>query len=265
MISLFLLKPLLALLFITISCSVLGVFVLWKKLAYFGDGLSHSILLGFVLGVAFDVNQIVALAGFSLFFAFLVNFASQNSYFSKDTIIAISSYFCISTAIILNDVLGKNLNLGAYVFGDILTVGNQEIYALAIVSIVAIIYSTFAFKRVLLINIHSDLAKIDGIKTQFWKLSFLILLALTISFSVKIVGIFLMTALLILPAAIARIFSSSAKQMMILSLIIGLITALTSFKIADTYDLTISSSIIASFCIIFASGLIVRKCRINIK
>lgn len=259
MISLFLLKPFLALLLITLSCSLLGVFVLWKKLAYFGDGLSHSILLGFVLGAAFDFNQIAALACFSLFFAFLINLTSRNSYFSKDTLIAISSYFCISLAIIFNDVFNQNLNLGTYVFGDILTVGDQEIYSLTAVAITTIAYVIFAFRRILLTNINSDLAKIDGIKTQFWNLSFLILLSLTISFSVKIVGVFLMTALLILPAAIARIFSSSAKQMMILSLVISCITAIIAFKFADNYNLTISSSIIATFSIIFISSLIFKK------
>ena len=259
MISLFLLKPFLALLFITISCSLLGVFVLWKKLAYFGDGLSHSILLGFVLGALFDYGQIASLAFFSLFFAFLVSLTSRNSYFSKDTVIAISSYFCIALAIILNDIFAQNLNFNSYVFGDILTVGNQEIYALAIISILTIIYTFFAFRKILLININSDLARIEGIRTQFWNLSFLILLSLTISFSVKIVGVFLMTALLVLPAAIARIWSFSAKQMMFLSAFISLISAIISFKVADSYNLTISSSIIATFCIIFLSSLFIKK------
>ena len=162
-------------------------------------------------------------------------------------------------AIILNDIFAQNLNFNSYVFGDILTVGNQEIYALAIISILTIIYTFFAFRKILLININSDLARIEGIRTQFWNLSFLILLSLTISFSVKIVGVFLMTALLVLPAAIARIWSFSAKQMMFLSAFISLISAVISFKVADSYNLTISSSIIATFCIIFLSSLFIKK------
>jgi len=255
----FLIKPFLALTLITLSCCLLGVFVLWKRLAYFGDGLSHSILLGFTLGVIFDANQISALITFALFFAILVGLAAKNSYFSKDTIIAISSYFCISLAIILNDVFGKNINLGTYVFGDILTVGNQEIWALLAIFIITIFYVILAFRKILLININADLAKIDGIKIQFWNLSFLILLAITIALSVRIVGILLMTALLVLPAAIARIFALSAKQMLILSLIIGFFTAILSFKIADNYNLAVGSSVIATFCIIFICSLFFKK------
>ncbi len=255
MIEAFLIKPFLALILITISCSLLGIFVLWKKLAYFGDGLSHSILLGFVLGAIFSSNQISALIIFAFFFACLVEIISINRFFSKDTIIAISSYFCIAAAIILNDFFHQNLNLGSYVFGDILTVGNVDIKALAIVTTIAIIYTIFAFRKILLININADLARIDGVKITFWNLSFTILLALTIALSVRIVGVFLMTALLILPAAIARIFCVSAKQMMILSLLIGICVTSFSFKLASNLDLTISAVIIATFCVIFLCSL----------
>lgn len=259
MIEAFLIKPFLALTLITLSCSLLGVFVLWKRLAYFGDGLSHSILLGFILGALFDINQMLALIIFSLLFAILVGLASRNSYFSKDTIIAISSYFCISLAIILNDLFNQNINLGTYVFGDILTVGHQELWSLCIISIVTIIYSIYAFRKILMININADLAKIDGVKVQFWNLSFLILLAITIALSVKIVGILLMTALLILPAAISRIFAISAKQMIIFSLIIGCSISTLSFKLADIYNLAVGSSIISGFCIIFILSLSLKK------
>jgi zinc transport system permease protein len=159
----------------------------------------------------------------------------------------------------LNDVFNKDINLGTYVFGDILTVGNQEIWGLIAIFIITIFYVIFAFRKILLININSDLAKIDGIKIQFWNLSFLILLAITIALSVRIVGILLMTALLVLPAAIARIFALSAKQMLILSLIIGLFNAILSFKIADNYNLAVGSSVIATFCVIFIFSLFLKK------
>lgn len=255
MIETFLIKPFLALILIAICCSLLGIFALWKKLAYFGDGLSHSILLGFVLGAIFDSSQISALIIFAFFFACLVEIISRNKLFGKDSLIAISSYFCIALAIILNDIFHKDLNLGSYVFGDILTVGNTDIQALAIVSTIAIIYTIFAFRKILLININADLARIDGIKITFWNLSFTILLAITIALSVRIVGVFLMTALLVLPAAIARIFSISPKQMLVLSLIFGLGVTSFSFKLASSFDLTISAVIIAVFCVIFFCSL----------
>jgi zinc transport system permease protein len=254
-----LIKPFFAVILIAISCSGFGVFVLWKKLSYFGDALSHSILLGLVIGTIFEINQLSMLIIFAFIFSLLVGFISQNRYFSKDTIIMISSYFCIAVAIILNDVWIKNFNFTSYIFGDILTVGSQDIQVLAAITVIVIFYIIFAFKKILLINSSQDLAKIEGIKTEFWNISFLILLALVIALSVRIIGVFLMTALLILPAAIARIFSSSAKQMMMLSLTIGTSVSALSFKLASNYDLTVSSTIIATFSLIFIFSLLFKK------
>lgn len=237
----------------------MGVFVLWKKLAYFGDGLSHSILLGFILGTLFDVNQILLLVSFSLFFAILVSLFAKNNYFSKDTIIAISSYLCISLALILSHNSVGHIDFESYITGDVTIAKNQELYYLAAICIFSIFYTIFAFKKILLMNVNQDFAAIEGIKTKLWDLSFLILLSLVISFSIKITGVFLMTALLVLPAAIARIFSSSAKQMMILSLIIGVITAIFSFNFATNYELAISPTTISTFCFIFIFSFIIKK------
>lgn len=259
MIEAFLIQPFLAVIFIAISCSLLGVFVLWKKLSYFGDALSHSVLLGLMLGVIFEASQISAVIIFAFIFAFLVWSISQNRYFSKDTIIMISSYFCVALAIICNDIWVKNFNFASYIFGDVLTVSNQETQALAAITLLTIFYVIFSFRKILLININQDLARIEGVKTEIWNLSFLILLAVIIALSVRIVGIFLMTALLILPAAIARIFAISARQMMLLSLVIGVVVSALSFKVASNYDLTVSSTIIVIFSVIFMSSLLAKK------
>ena len=259
MLEIFLINPFIAVILTTISCSLLGVFVLWKKLSYFGDALSHAILLGLACGVFFEINQIYALIIFAFLFSFLVSSISQNRYFSKDTIVMILSYFSIALAIILNDISLQNLNFSSYIFGDVLTVGSQEIQALAVITILVIFYIIFSFKKILLINTNQDLAKIEGIKTEFWNLSFLILLAVVIALSVRIVGVFLMTALLILPAAIARIFSLSAKQMMILSLGVGVLISAASFKVAIAYNTTVGSTIIAIFSVVFIVSLLLKK------
>lgn len=259
MIEAFLIKPFLAIILIAAICAILGVFSLWKKLAYFGDGLSHAMLLGFILGAMLDVNHILITILFAIFFAALIGLIGKTRHFSKDTLIAIISYFCISVAIILNGIFVKNINLNSYIFGDVLIINDQELLALTIIAATAIIYAIFAFKKILLININQDLATIAGIKTNFWNLSFLILLAIAIAISVKIVGILLMTALLILPAAIARIFSTSPKQMMFLSLIFSCLAAVFSFNLANKYDVTISSVTIATLSSSFILGLFIKK------
>lgn len=261
----FLLKSLIAIIFISIASSLLGVFVLWKRLAYFGDSLSHSILLGLVLGAMFEQNQMVMLVLFSIIFAVILALCSNSRYFSKDTIIMILSYSCIALAVVLNDIFLQDFQFTSYIFGDILTVGSQEIYALFAIMTTVICYVIFSFKKILLINVNRDFAAIEGVKTELWDISFLAITSLVIACSVQIVGIFLMTALLILPAAIARIFSTSAKQMMILSLVISIVTCLLSFEIANLYDLSISSMVVVVFAIIFMISLGVNKVLMHVK
>lgn len=259
MLEVFLIKPFFAIVLIAISCGLFGVFVLWKKLAYFGDSLSHSILLGLALGTLTSLNQVLVLTLFAIVFALLTGLILENRYFSRDTIIAALSYFCVALAVLVNDLWIKNFNFNSYIFGDILTAGSDEIQLLAIVCSAAVFFTIFAFKKILLINVNQDLARIEGIKVELWNWLFLILLALIIALSVRIVGVFLMTALLILPAAIARIFAASARQMMVLSGIISAIISALSFKLASSYDLTISSTIIAIFAIILLGSLLFKK------
>lgn len=233
--------------------------MLWKKLFYFGDAMSHAILLGLVMGAFFNINQVISLAIFAILFAAITQFLSQTRYFSRGLIVMILSYFCVALAIIFNDLTLKDFNFSSYIFGDILSVGTLEVQCLAAISLAVIIYVIFAFKKILLININADLAKISGIKIEFWNLSFLILLALVIAFSLQIIGIFLMTALLILPAALARIFSSSALQMIVISLAISIAISSSAFLFASNYDLKVGSTIIATFCAIFIIALTLKK------
>lgn len=259
MIENFLINPFLALLLVAISSSLLGVFVLWKKLSYFGDALSHSMLLGLVLGVATKTNEVLAVVLFSIFFAFLVRLISQNHHFSKDTIIMILSYFCVAMSVILSDFWFRDFAFSSYIFGDVLAVQNSDIYLLAAITIFVIFYSVFSFRKMLLINVNRDLAKIDGVNVDLWELSFLVLLSVVIALSVQIVGVLLMTALLILPAVISRIFSSSAKQMMLGSFAVAVPVAVASFKVATIYNLTISSVVVVVFFVVFIVSLGVKK------
>ncbi len=247
----FLIQSFIALIFATISCSLLGVFVAWQKISYFGDALSHAVLLGLALGALLGVNQILALIIFAFVFAVLIFIAAWDRYSSRDSAVMIASYFCIALAMILNDLWIKNFDFSSYIFGDVLAAGIPEIMALSAITLVTVFYVIFGIRKILLLNLNEDLAQISGIKTKFWNLSFLILLAVVIALTTRIVGIFLTTALLVLPAAIARIFAKSAAQMMMISVLIGVAGATLSFGLASNYNLTIGPVIIAIFCVGF--------------
>ncbi len=259
MIESFLIQPFLAIFFIAISSSLLGVFTLWKKISYFGDSFSHAIILGFVLGAICNLNQFWVAIIFVTFFCGIIALISRNEYFSHDTIITILSYFSVALAIIFSGLFLNNFNIGTYILGDVLAVENFEVGALGILAVLISAYSFLLFEKILLTQINQDLAKIAGVKTEILNFSFLLILAGFIACAVKIAGILLMTALLIMPAAIARIFAKSPQQMMFLSLLVSIFGAILSFAASSQYSAAISSILVVIFGVIFFSSFFVQK------
>ncbi len=249
--EIFFTQSFLAILFASLICCLLGVFTLWKRLFYFGDAMSHSLLFAISLGVVFNSNQTLTLVIFAIIFAILAHFLGKSNRDKKSMIIAILSYFSIACAFLIDDFAPSHDDFHNFIFGDIVNISSNETFVLGTILLISFLYTIFAFRKILLINLNSDLAKIQKIKTDFWNLSFLILLAVSVALSVKIIGIFLITSLLILPAAISRFFAKSPKEMIFLSILISLVTSVFSFLIASNYNLKIGALTSVSLCLIF--------------
>ncbi|GDX36159.1 zinc transporter [Alphaproteobacteria bacterium] len=249
------LKPLLTVLLIAIICGLLGVFVLWKKIAYFGDAVSHSMLLGVVLSALFEINQSLSFFGFGIIFALLSSLIMHCKIFSRDAMIMILSYFSIALAFVFADIFLPNFSFTSYIIGDLMTVSKFDVAILSILALIIVVFSFAFYQKILLVNIDYDLAKIEKVKINLINILFTTLLIFTIAMAVQVVGVFLITALLILPATNARLFSKSPSQMLFLSLTIALICSSTAFKIAETYNLTISAVIILLLISVFLISL----------
>jgi len=241
-----------AMILISASCAILGVFVLWRRLSYFSDALSHSLILGFVLSNILETNQVYTMLVFAVVFSAISNFVIQNRYFAKDAMIVMSSYFAIAIAFSISRVSHEEFH--KLVFGNILNINQNDITSLSMITLLIIIFVIFSFKRMLLININEDLAKISNIKTSFWNVSFMVLLSLLVALSVKMAGVFLVTALLVLPASIARVHSNSAQRMIYLSAMISIFNSVFSFNFASTFSLEVGPiTIVFLFSILFVS------------
>ena len=171
--TLFFLKPILSVFLIAIISGLLGVFVMWKKMAYFGDAVSHSMLLAVVLSAFLQINQNIIFLIFAGFFALICSTILHSKIFTRDSLVMMLSYFSIALAFILSDIFLPNFNFTNYIFGDIMTVSTNEVIALAIVAVIVMIYSFSFYKKILLINIDGDLAKIEKIKIKLINISFL--------------------------------------------------------------------------------------------
>lgn len=241
---------------ISITTASLGPYTLWQRLSYFGDALSHSVLLGVVIGSFFALNQVISIILFCIVFCWVFYLISNSKFFSKDTITMILSYFCIAFAFL---VVGDPEKLHDFIFGNLSDVTMQNMWSLLILTIISVIYAKIAFKNLLQINVNKDLAQIDGVNVKFWQVSFLIILSCIIALCVKVVGVFLMTALLVLPSAIARIFSDSAKKMVFYTYFISIIISLLSFNLSINLGYETGPVVILSFFAVFALSLILKK------
>lgn len=204
---------------VAIISGILGSFVLWKNMSYFGDALSHSSLLGVTIGVLLNINLSFAVILIAVIFALAFN--SNRFRYSSDTTLGIISYTALALAIILASYTKIKIDLMSYLFGDILIINYDDICYLLICAAITLFWLYYYWSRLILFSISEELLQAESGSIKWIRLSFALILALFIAISFKIVGMLLITAMLIIPAAAALCISRSPLQMIIYSIIIG--------------------------------------------
>lgn len=234
---------------IAIIAGVLGSFVLWRNMAYFGDALSHSALLGVSIGILLNLNLSFAVILIAIIFALCLSYNKFR--YSNDTTLGILSYSSLSFAIILASFNKIKLDLVSYLFGDVLAINLTDIYYLASCLILISIWLYKNWSKLILLSISEELLQADGINSQKLKLKFTLILSLFIAISFKIVGVLLITAMLIIPAASALCISRTPLQMVSYSVIIGCISVLLGISSAVQYDIPTGPAIVIAALLIF--------------
>jgi len=259
MIENFLTISFLTIIFCTLACSMMGNLVLWKRISFYGDAVSHSALLGFTLGAFLEINQIIILIIFNLFFATLVNILSKQKSFAIDSIVMILSYFFVSCAVLFNENFNKNFVFEEFLFGDNSSITTLHFSIIAILTIMIIIFIKINLKKFLISLLNQDIAIVKNIKINLINNLFMILLSLLIAFAVKVTGVFLITALMIIPCATARIFSKNPQETILKSAILGVTISSLSFAFATSFGLSITPSIIFFHCLLFFISLLIKN------
>ena len=244
---------------IAISAAVIGVFVLWKKMAYFSDAISHATIFGLAFAAIIEVMPIYGVIFCSIIFCLLMFYLAHQKFYSNDVVIGISSYILLALGLILIAVFSVNVNLHLYLFGDLLVINNSDIFLIYFSLIIVLIAVFCGYKKMLMICINDDLAKISGIKTDKIQLQFLLLLAFLVAILVKIIGILLITSMLVMPAAIARIYAKNPLAMIILSIIFAIISVALGIISAFIFDLPIAAAIISLMAVILIFSFLFKK------
>ena len=259
MISFFLINAIIGGLSVAVISGILGSFVLWKNMAYFGDALSHTALLGVTIGVLFHINLSVAVIFTAIIFAIVFN---HNKFrYSNNTTLGILSYSALSLAIVLASYSKIKMDLMGYLFGDILVINIKDIYCLVIYAIFILIWLYYNWSKLILFSISEDLLQSEGVNVQHLKLSLALVLALFIAISFKIIGILLITAMLIIPAASALSISRTPLQMVLYAILIGCISVISGIALAIIFNLATGPTIVLASLACFIITNIIRMIR----
>lgn len=194
----------------------LGAFVVWRKMAYFGDTLSHSALLGVALGIFLQIDPYIAVIAMTIILALALVWLEHKTNYSVDTVLGIIAHCSLSLGVITISLLDNvRVDLMSYLFGDLLAINFNDVIfiAVGVVFIAAIL--GFYWEKLLSITISPELAQIEGLKVARLRLLLMILTALTIALSMKFVGALIITSLLIIPSATARRFAKTPESMVI--------------------------------------------------
>lgn len=231
----------------------LGVFVVWRRKAYFGDTLSHAALLGVAIGLLLGVNVDVAILAVCLAVAVLLVVLQSRTRLAHDTLLGILAHGGLALGIVaLGFARAPAVDLMAYLFGDILAVAERDLVWLiggggAILAALA-----FLWRPLLAASVSEELAAVEGVPVAAVNLGFMVLLALTVALAMKVVGILLVTALLIVPAAAARPFSRTPEGMVVLAIVAGCLSVVGGMVGAFTFDTPAGPSIVVAALCLFA-------------
>ncbi|WP_344806293.1 iron chelate uptake ABC transporter family permease subunit [Allohahella marinimesophila] len=233
----------------------LGCFIVWRRMAYFGDTLAHAALLGIALGILLDIPNGFAVIAACLLVGLLMLVLQRQQHFASDTVLGILAHSSLSVGLIAIALLDSpSVDLMGYLFGDILTTGWSETGFIAVLTVVSLLVLIFYWRRLILITLHEDLARVEGVNPMLSQIVLISIIAFVIAMAMKVVGLLLVTSMLIIPAAAARPLSRSPGMMAILAGIIGAVSVIAGLFGAWWIDAPSGPSIVlASFLCFLAT------------
>ncbi|MBO67564.1 MAG: hypothetical protein CL398_04560 [Acidiferrobacteraceae bacterium] len=248
----FLVRAVLAGLGVAIAAAPLGCFVVWRRMAYFGDATAHASILGIALALAFSMSIFVGVLVLSLLMAVMVSSLGEKGY-AMDTVLGVLAHSALAFGLVVASFLsGIRLDLMGYLFGDILAVGKLDLLVIWCGVMLVLALMRWRWSALLTSTLSLDLAYAAGIDPRREQFFLTISLAMVVAVAIKVIGALLIVALLIIPAATARIYAKTPEQMALISAIIGAVAVVGGLQLAYILDTPAGPTIVCLAAIIFA-------------
>ncbi|MCB2082286.1 MAG: metal ABC transporter permease [Rickettsiales bacterium] len=255
----FLIRALLAGIGVALIAGPMGCFVVWRRMAYFGDSLAHSALLGIALGLLLGINVSIGSIIVCFLFAMLLVWLQQMRVLATDTLLGILAHAALSIGMVTISLLDQRVNLHTYLFGDILTVTLPELGWIYAGGVLVLFVLALNWTSLVLMAIHEDIARAEGIRIVVKQLLFMFLMTLVVAVAIRVVGILLITSMLIIPAATARQFTRSPETMGISAAIMGILAVVLGLSGSMAYDTPSGPSIVVASAGLFVITLPVAR------
>ena len=249
----------LAMLFVTPLFGILSTMVVSNRMAFFSDSLGHGAFSGIAVGVLFgSASPLLSLIVFSALFALVITWIKNKGAASTDTIIGVFSATAIAIGLMLLSRGGSFNQYSTYLIGDILAIKPADIAVLAVLFLVVLVLWGVLFNRLLVLSLNASFAKSRGIRGLAVESAFAVMLAVVVAISIQWVGILIINALLVLPAAAARNVAGSVKSYHAISVSVALFSGITGLILAYYANMAAGATIVAVAAGLFFLTLAVR-------
>jgi zinc transport system permease protein len=253
----FLIRAAIAGIGVALAAGPLGCFVVWRRMAYFGDATAHAALLGVTLALALELPVVAGIGLSSLAMALAVSAASGRTY-AMDTMLGVASHAALAAGLVaVSFIQGVRVDLIGYLFGDILAVTRADLGVIYAGAALVAALLLWRWKPLLVSTLDEDLAAASGYAPARERLILTLALAVLVAVSIKVVGALLITAMLIVPAAAARPIARTPERMAALAAIIGSLSVLLGIAGSWRFDTPTGPSIVvAAVACLIASNLV---------
>ena len=247
----FMLRATIAGLGVALIAAPLGCFVVWRRMAYFGEATAHAALLGIALSLALELPIFAGTLVAALLMAWVVTQLSGRE-LASDTLLGVTAHAGLAFGLVVASFLtGVRIDLMAYLFGDILAVTLSDLYIIWFGVIIGLALIYWRWSPLLISTLNEELAYSNDINPKREKLFLTLALAVTVAVSIKVVGLLLISALLIIPAAAARNISQTPETMVITTAIIGVISAVSGLQFSYFFNSPPGPSIVCVSLVCF--------------
>jgi len=242
------------------ACAGVGLFLILRKEAMISDGIAHTTFGGIALGLLLGIYPLFTALVVSIIAIFGISYMKKKGMAQSDAAIAVMLALGFSTGLIIISIVGGfNVELFSYLFGSILTIDQTDLLIVAILGATTLVFLGFFYKELLAITFDEESAKLTGIPVGFLMIGFNILVATTIVLSIKIIGIILVVALMVLPGLAALRLNRSFRGTMVATICFSVISVIVGILLSSLYNVATSGIIVFTAAGIFLITVVYNK------